>query len=305
MFGLRLFGGEYFKIKYLHVGFLCTISIALVAGLSFSWFYQREVRGVVSDHRQYLRKRNVVLTMLLVGGLYLQLVLAPPGSMPAAAQVSLLTVVIIWLVNASWPSLFKRKTCLVGSLIGLAVIFAASECAMLVGPVCLRYTLPTSTARTLLGTSLTIALSLLLGRLIYLWSKESRDGRPFCGRVLHFALTVPLGLFVYYNVIIGFARFIYPYIPVSKGGGDYSDVHAAVLYLSRDADRLPAALHMISKDASQSDPVVILEETSDYLYVARDVDNERRLWGKDGSRSAPEVYQVSKHEIMDVERAGH
>jgi hypothetical protein len=302
-FGLHPAGGDYFRIKYIHVGFLCSISIAIVAALSHSWFWYRGRKSAEKTNWQSRSKQAIVIVLLLVTGLYMQLVLAPPSSMPLLAMIALTVVVVAWLVNASWPKLFGKKKVLSAFIMAVSVMFALSELATLTGPHWLAATLPWPHVRLSLGAALTVLLAFFLGRLTYLWHQEHVDPTPTENRVLFFVLTVPLGLFVFYNVITGFARCIYPHIPTSKGGGDYRDAVPAILHARhQDADVLPDDLRLKNPaNRYQSDDVIVLLETDDYLYVVQDRPGERGLWGKGGDKSRPTIYQISRTGVAQIE----
>jgi hypothetical protein len=108
-FGLHPGGGDYFRVKYIHIGFLCTMSIAMIAALSHSWFWYRGRRIGAKTNWHHRSKQAIAIVLLLVVGLYVQLVLAQPSSMPEPAMLALSIVVVAWVTNASWPKLIRKR----------------------------------------------------------------------------------------------------------------------------------------------------------------------------------------------------
>jgi hypothetical protein len=188
-------------------------------------------------------------------------------------------------------------------MIALALTFTLSELSLLIGPRWLAFTPTAPRLRQGLGVFLTGLLAFFLGRLTYLWNQEREGIGASNKQMLFFVLMTPLGIFTYYLIITGFARFVYPHIPVSKGGGDYTDAVPAILHARhQDADTLPDELRTLAPaNKFQSDPVIVLLETGDYLYVVQDRPNERGMWGKGSSKGRPAIFQISRAGIGHIE----
>jgi hypothetical protein len=87
---------------------------------------------------------------------------------------------------------------------------------------------------------------------------------------------------LYYMSVLSFAYRVYPFIPVVKGGGDYTDERAIILtFDERQANSVPEALVQRAAPATDqlapanpmklvltSQPVILIEETPTALFVA-------------------------------------
>jgi hypothetical protein len=105
----------------------------------------------------------------------------------------------------------------------------------------------------------------------------------------------------YFLSVLAFAYRIYPYIPVAKGGGDYT--HASRVILQPNPENiwnLPDAL--FEDPATRTRPsrlLVLIEQTPDAVYVARiDDEDGPRVWR--GMERLPTVMEVSRDELLSV-----
>lgn len=75
---------------------------------------------------------------------------------------------------------------------------------------------------------------------------------------------------IYYLSVLAFALRIYPYIPVTKGGGDYVNAPTAVLCFQGNNEKLavPDLVGSTSNNCISSKELQIIEETTSSIFVA-------------------------------------
>jgi len=113
-------------------------------------------------------------------------------------------------------------------------------------------------------------------------------------------LGVVLGLF--YASILAFSARVYPYIPASKGGGDYSDTPLVSLVLNSNlASALPSSILATTvSNKYLSIPMVLIEENNSELYVANPNDpttNARPSWR---AGAVPKVLAIRRDQVIAI-----
>jgi len=107
----------------------------------------------------------------------------------------------------------------------------------------------------------------------------------------------------YYLAVLSFAFTVYPYIPVSRGGGDYDASPEVALYFSDDAGtQIPPDLldHSQQTDHVKSLPVIIIFVGDNSIYVAQKRDkNGPKDWRR--RDNWPHVYEVNKRAIVAIQ----
>jgi len=105
-----------------------------------------------------------------------------------------------------------------------------------------------------------------------------------------------------YLAILAFAARIYPYIPASRGGGDYTTEPPSVLTFDpRHSPNIPSQLLDRTTDQCRSNPLVILRETADTLFVAVPTKtNGPCQWRRLGRVSKPVELFALKREAVAV-----
>jgi cytochrome bd-type quinol oxidase subunit 2 len=120
---------------------------------------------------------------------------------------------------------------------------------------------------------------------------------------IHIVVTtaVLVGIMFYFS-ILGFSRYVYPYIPSSKGGGDFTKSPQTHLTFNADGSAqyvssyLPTNLIAINA----TNGLIILYENRDYAYLACRGDASGPMnWQSTASR--PKVYEVPRKFITCVE----
>jgi hypothetical protein len=105
----------------------------------------------------------------------------------------------------------------------------------------------------------------------------------------------------YFLSVLAFAYRIYPYIPVAKGGGDYT--HASRVILRSRPDNIWNLPDPLFEDpATRTAPsrlLVLIEQTPDAVYVAR-VDDEGGPSQWRGMEHLPTVMEVSRDELLSI-----
>jgi hypothetical protein len=103
---------------------------------------------------------------------------------------------------------------------------------------------------------------------------------------------------LYYYAVIGFAFSVFPYIPASKGGADYTSVARVHVSCDGDAD----------VELSRKDGFVFLEETTNWIYLAGATEEDVKDWrvgyiGKDKTRevAAPRIIRLSREKVVAIE----
>jgi|GEM_PF-4458616 len=98
--------------------------------------------------------------------------------------------------------------------------------------------------------------------------------------------------------VLAFAHNVYRYIPVEKGGGDYTREKASVLtFNAQFSHSLPAEIFDGSPTNLQSQQVLILDETANTLFVTMPTNlDEIARWRY--SNNKPEIIYAIKHEAV-------
>jgi hypothetical protein len=123
-------------------------------------------------------------------------------------------------------------------------------------------------------------------------------------------LAVPVAV-LYLVSVLGFAHLIYPFIPVEKAGGNYSVPEAGPVYVVLNSGSAACVSATLAGKILPDEGFYVLEETSDWLYLApADTGNGPACWKwgvfckkaeetKKG-RYRPDVYQVDRRCIAAV-----
>jgi hypothetical protein len=105
-----------------------------------------------------------------------------------------------------------------------------------------------------------------------------------------------------YLSIIAYAYHIYPYLPVTRGGGDYS-ADPKVSFLTFAREWVPAIPEeILQKNSLQSKPVTVLEDTADAVFVTLEHEQkEREKWRLVGMENKPPViYALKKDAVVNI-----
>lgn len=119
--------------------------------------------------------------------------------------------------------------------------------------------------------------------------------------VLAFCLVGP----TYYLSVLAFAFNVYPYIPVERGGGSFVETTSAVLRLKGEAaGSLPGdLLDCTSGKCDRSVPLIIIEETNLVLYVSSPNDAGGPYAWRMGSR--PNLTAINRELVSSISYRTH
>ncbi|MEY2511031.1 MAG: hypothetical protein QOE26_1794 [Verrucomicrobiota bacterium] len=117
-----------------------------------------------------------------------------------------------------------------------------------------------------------------------------------------FAMNLSVTFSFLYLFILSYAYHVYPYLPVTRGGGDYSaDTRVSFLTFTNDsAPSIPEEL--LERDSLRSKEVTILEDSADTVFVTLEhTEDERKRWRLVGIENKPRViYSVKKDSVVNI-----
>ncbi|MGA3067363.1 MAG: hypothetical protein ABSF29_10995 [Tepidisphaeraceae bacterium] len=103
-----------------------------------------------------------------------------------------------------------------------------------------------------------------------------------------------------YLAVIAFAYRVYVYIPVGRGGGDYTAEKPAILWFdSTELASVPDCLRDPS-DLHRSSPVIIIRDTPDWMYVASP-NSDLKAW-RDPGQWPKNIVAIKQSAIISVSR---
>lgn len=114
-------------------------------------------------------------------------------------------------------------------------------------------------------------------------------------------LTCPLVGLMYYLTVVGFAHSLFPYVPASRGGGDYMLAPIVSIQLKKEMSATRSALETF---LGNGDPKVVIDETSTTLFIADECTKGGPLaWSQNRPRERPRVWAVSRDSIAVIQYA--
>jgi len=121
----------------------------------------------------------------------------------------------------------------------------------------------------------------------------------------YMAMGVSLCGALFYLSTLVFAVRVYSYIPVAKGGGDYVDETLCIMRFDEASEKsIPAdIIDSTKKPILQSNPVVVIDETDNTLFVAMtDKTNNPNEWRKPGVANKPKIIRIRRDVVTSIER---
>lgn len=102
-------------------------------------------------------------------------------------------------------------------------------------------------------------------------------------------------IILFYFSILSFARFVYPYIPAGKGGGDYTlSQPVQITFDSAFTNSIPQPV----KDGIKSATIILLDENSSFAFLANLNDGGgRETWR---TTNKPAVYEIRREAITSI-----
>lgn len=291
-------GGDFFKVKYMHVGVLCVMYIGLFAGLAylFSEWTNKEGRAGPTD----LTRRHLLILFPVIAGIIVQLTIAPLGSFWWPPAGLLLGFTVVAVVVSSYAQVKRGTQADYQIHWGWLVLIAGLGWAFLVAEVCaVEWYLWKSPLKASVSFVMFAVFACLIGRSLFRSAEGARGQQTAGRRVAWWLIGMSFAGFFYYVDTYVFALAIYPHISVRKGGGDYCDAPDAVLYfVGRDNGAVPE--DVLDGDR-RSKLLVILLENAGVIYAAEDEGSERCRWGKSSKDRPKRIYQFNRSTVSAVE----
>jgi hypothetical protein len=314
-FGLRESSGEFFKVKYLHAGILFwLIPIIILAPVYGFYMIWRLGKDAVNKGQQvfkvYVPSAILVTNLLFV--FYVFAVFTPPGT--ATRREFVIPVMFIATVVGIVATRFGT-----GKLIEKGL----SESTGVMLTVWVRWIL-------CIGIVIGLDWYALDGFLRSLWDifwnggiyfflflltaafmaeRVRVRGKQYPDVRIKFALEVIgacLIVATYYLSVIAFTVRIYPYIPVTKGGGDYVGAPNVVMCFQGNNEKLavPVLVGNTSNDCIQSKELQIIEETATSIFVADPNDAGGPEKWRVGTNK-PVVYEIRRDKVGNITFINH
>jgi hypothetical protein len=293
--GAREATTDFFRAKFLHVGLLCLALPVIIVGVWYGVAVLRQPGMMPAGRKLY--GSSVILTFNLLFTLYTFLMFAPPGYMRNEPHLVLYVfgVTFLGLIAIDAASRLIREE----HLQKYQIATRWGLCAVVV--LGLDYYCFRGLAQRLSevlwprGINFLLFVASIAG-IVYrlkMRSEQYSDSRAKLALwVLAWCIIGPL----YFLTVLSFAYAIYPNIPASRGGGDFTDAPTIVLHYSDEAtNRIPSDI--IQNGNSQ--PVVLIEEAEHWIIVADPQDaGGPTLWRRNEGR--PQVFSVSRDDVVSV-----
>lgn len=313
---------EGFKAKYVYVGLLCLQFPVSVCLLFVGYF--RINRATGNSHSQEPPRNTrayrsaLCLTFLLLFNFYLLTTFARPGTFQDN-RLEITTVFMLYLVMLAIRCLEDKIHRAAKKLKIPLEIYERNLgewargilllVALVLTIVIYRTLWPVLLEMFVDAGYLYLGFILIIGMIIW-WIDSNISAFRKAG---HFgALLLSMGslllAFTYLSIIV-FANRLYPYIPVDRGGGDYTTQLTSILtFDTRLSSSLPKEIIDVGKTKLQSYPVIILHESSNTLFLdlphsTNDGDLEKELakWRRSGPQNKPEtIYAISRSSIIGI-----
>ena len=112
-------------------------------------------------------------------------------------------------------------------------------------------------------------------------------------------LTPPFLGLMYYMSLVGFAHCFFPFIPASRGGGDYLLAPTVSIQLE---DEMREAKSHLKTFLDNGDPKVVIDETTTTIFVADEcINGGPRAWSQNRPRQRPSVWAVRRDIVGSLE----
>lgn len=139
----------------------------------------------------------------------------------------------------------------------------------------------------------------LLGYIIHRLARRFSEIKDGGYRNSASIIAIAVGGAIYYLAVLAFASRVYPFIPVIKGGGDYTTEKKAVIsFAPQYSNSIPSQIINTSQPPLKSLPVTIIEESPTALILTT---NDPSLWHKPGQTNKPNIVTIKKDAVISVE----
>ena len=290
--GAREVTTEFFRAKFLHVGLLClalpTIIIGALYGLA-----ELKIPGNLPPGRK-IYGSSIILTFNLLLAFYTFLMFAPPGfakNVPYLVWyifgVTILGLIgidiLAKLIKEEHLPNFNRVTRWI--LCAVVVLVLDYYCFRNMADRLREILWPRGINYLLFVMSIALLVYRIRLRIVEYGERRGRVAVWTMGWCV-------LGL-LYFLTILTFAYAIYPNIPASRGGGDFTDAPNVVLYY-RDAaiKRVPTDIN----HGGSSQPLVLIEESERWLVLADPKDAGGPTAWRIGLYR-PQIFSVNREDV--------
>jgi hypothetical protein len=291
-FGLKDAGTEFFKVKYMHVGIL----FLMFPIASIIPFFYMLLNKESQDQKPPVYLPSIVLIFNTLMVFYIIVAFAPPG--------------FVMQRQALIPIIFSFTTFGLSILQYIIPIFIKEDKTKIVHEfarwsLCIIIALPLDiySLRGLYknlwemfvdGGYTFLIFIILFGITIWRFYIRSKRTQTSHGKYCNLILAACMMFSLYYLSVLTFALRVYPYIPASKGGGDYYYAPKAIFYYKEKYKKsIPNELstNLITKQ------LVVMEETENSIFAADANDAWGPLEWKKMSSVKPNIFEIRRESI--------
>jgi hypothetical protein len=316
-FGIQESGAEFFKVKYVHVGILCTMFVILLGVPCFAYriLWHAEATNTKEQHatESFTHVATVVIVLNMLLAFYGLVMFAPRGYVqkrefliPFLLLASLLFLALMRAVETKVVVLMDKDTgkpserwdmrvvANIGrwffGILGLVLLDWYSFRGL--GPTMWEMLSGGGSFKT--GGYVFVIFILVMIFLLWRATKRILVISDRIRKVALWAITGCLLLATYYLAVLSFAYSVYPYIPVDRGGGSFVDSPKVTARFRIDMNGLLPSdlLHCDSHGCFESIPLVLIEETSTDFFIASPTEAGGVLKWRLGER--PRIYNVRR-----------
>ena len=318
-FGLKEAGSEFFKVKYMHVGILFMMFPLITLVPTIAMYFCKLTENIndldvdktdmqqtnpdVKSNKEFkLSIPSMILILNTLFVFYILVIFAPPSYvmqkhylLPALFAVPFVGLTFFHCVI---PSIIKEDK--VQSIHTIARWFICGGLALPLDVYALFGISDILSEMLMEGGYSFVLINMLIGYIFWRFHKRSGDITSESSRKAFWIIGACVLFSLYYLSVLTFSYRVYPYMPASKGGGDYNHSVDAVIFIKeRYKKSLPIELASPTSDISTK-PFKVIEETNNSIFIANPLEqggpNEwRRLKLK-----TPKIYEIRRDCIVDV-----
>lgn len=308
-YGLRESSGDFFKVKYLHAGILYWLIPLIIFAPLYGFYllrqFSKETREGEELFKAYIPSALLVTNLLFV--FYVFAVFSPPGSVTQREFVipvmflATLGGIILSRVGtrklvqeglsqkvADNIILYTRWILCVVIIFGLDWYAFGGDLLKLLWKILLG------------GAWVFFAFLLMVAFVAERTRVRSKEFSHYGARLTLKVLAGGLIIATFYLSVLAFALRVYPYIPVTKGGGDYVGAPSVVLCFQGANEKL-AVLDLVGATENNCIPskqLQIIEESATSIFVA----DPNEAGGPQSWRTGkkPVVYEIRRDKVGSI-----
>lgn len=322
--GVRGAANDIFKARYIHVGFLflqfpASILALILAYIKLRAIVKKATKKAKFNHKSKqpsdasltlsnkklgeikLYTTSILLLGTLLGGFYLMVTFARPGVFSnnqiwISAFFFIIIIGLIAIRELEHHVVFKTPKA--KHTFGHIARIVCLWISWWVGYVIFKDTIPIVWDMLREGGYLCYGFWGLIGFIIYRLIKRSSEIEDTSYRFSLFIIGLAVLGALYYLTVLSFAARVYPFIPVIKGGGDYTTEKKAVLSFSTQySNSIPVEIIDSSQKGVMSVPLIIIEETASSFIVSA---NDPKNWRTPGQTNKPDIVTIKKDAVTSL-----